>query len=124
MLVTIPNVLSAYCDDSGRTKVTHCTSHTSNCGNYYEFNFDPNTGKYSNLPKICSSNGISCVAGATCEPACSLLKTGGPDSLVCSQFFDKVWCATFYADNYGDKWCYWDCIGSSCVCLEGLTCHD
>lgn len=110
----------SYCPSN---KVLYCSDWliSQGCSNYYQFNYDYNSAAYGVPPKVCQngSNGY-CTLGTTCMPSCLTRKIGGPNGKICSGFLIQTDCAKYYADHYGDKWCFWQ----GGVCWEGITCHD
>jgi hypothetical protein len=99
---------------------------TSGCFKYFQFSWNTTTATPSPLsgPRMCKDPGtgsLVCVASSTtCEPSCLLAKTGGPSGKTCSQLTQSQ-CANYYADNNGDRWCYY----ANGACRDStFTCHD
>lgn len=119
----ITSALGDYCYNS-LFRLTSCSSRPSSfgCVNYYQFSYDANAA-YTSPPQLCANGppGTACVAtSTTCTPPCYInpIKAGGPNGKVCSDFTLKADCVKWYADNNGDRWCYW----SNNACHDGLVC--
>lgn len=98
----------------------------SQCNNAYLFGVDPATSKITFDARQCIWLVGYCInpttSNARCEPPCAP-KVGGPSGLKCSNFGTQSQCVNYYADNYGDRFCWWDTTTSSCK-DSTYTCHD
>lgn len=130
-----------YCPDGGRlpgqyTTKTACNQldlggGSADCSNWYEFNPSTSTGAYPNIPRLCepANNGgwaAPCKTSTTsCIPPCTVSgswKSGGPNGKICTGLLTQADCKNYYADNNGDRWCFWSTTLNKC--LEGIVCHD
>ena len=123
----LASTLYAY-SDCPATRVLDCTTkaESSGCGNFYQFAYNSATAIITTNPVYCINGpGTNCVAAtgltAPCNPACNAGKSPGPNGQICSDFSNsQTNCRNFYADESGDRWCYFD----AGVCKKGIICHD
>lgn len=98
-----------------------------NCDRTYAITYNPSTGAITSGPSLCtwSASQLKCLTGGSCdEPSC-VPKIGGPDGKVCNDFTNQADCAKYYADNGGDKWCYWGIQPNGVgFCYQGITCSN
>ena len=123
LALIIKLVNSTTCSGSP-VQIGTCSSITSStqCASVYEFSYDINTAYPSR------TYGVRCVWAGTycalspyhCTPKCNPPKTGGPNNRVCADFACIQQCRYLYADNGGNKWCYYDTTTNTCK--EAFTC--
>lgn len=98
------------------------------CNTRYQFTWNSTTGQIINQPVVCESFAGGCRKAApvvSCIPPCSDGKSGGPGGKVCNDFTNQANCRNYYANNGGDKWCWWGPQSSGGnFCYEGITCHN
>lgn len=101
------------------------------CSDWYEFNPSTVTGAYPSIPRLCepANNGpwaAPCkTSTVSCIPPCTVSgswKSGGPNGKICTGLLTQSDCKNYYADNNGDRWCFWSTAVSKC--FEGILCHD
>lgn len=106
-------------------RVTTCTGVSlSACPNSYQFVWNADA-QWTTQPRNCKVSGPNCVSDISylCEPPCTLYnKVGGPGGLFCRDFTTKANCIKYYADDSGDRWCYWD-VSGTCKGYD-RTCHN
>ena len=123
----------SYCP-SGRVLIGFTCSSVSvsqGCSGFFQFSPAVSTAAYPDIPRICKNptSGSKCVTGTTtCIPPCTLggpgpaWKTGGPNGKICTGLLTQADCYQYYADNSGDRWCFWSTTLNTC--MEGILCHD
>lgn len=89
----------------------------SQCNNSYLFIVEPETAKIIFDARKCVWKEGRCFNPTTSdprlEPPCAP-KVGGPGGLKCSDFITQSQCVFNYADNDGDRFCWWDNATSAC----------
>lgn len=139
---------NAYYSDCTTLSATHPgggTVQSYTYDRYYQFKANVTTLKITTSPRKCvlNSAGTAVIAGDLCEFPCdqtvygivfqsstemqfatSTAKIGGPSGKKCGDFILKSTCLKYYADDGGDRWCYWDDGTSKCKSYMTTTCHN
>lgn len=126
ILTTLLIAVSATSQCSG-TRIDSCPQRvrSQGCSNFYQWAYNASTAEPIWHPYQCADvpdpdhpwcRAVDPSCGVLCAP-----KGGGPNGKICTQLGPAPFnCVPYYADHYGDRWCWWDYFSNSC--REGPLC--